>query len=166
MPLAALRTPLRNEQMSISLHISIEKQQLRLLRGGEEIWLASISSGAAGVGCEKDSGKTPLGRFRVASRHGEGAAPHTIFRARLPVGIYPQDLREGEKDAILTRILTLDGLEEHNANTLERYIYIHGTVAVERLGTPCSMGCIRLSPEDMLYLYEHCLLGTEVCIEC
>ena len=30
-------------------------------------------------------------------------------------------------DFILTRILWLDGLEPHNANTRSRYIYIHGT---------------------------------------
>lgn len=30
-------------------------------------------------------------------------------------------------DFILTRILWLDGLDPGNANTQERYIYIHGT---------------------------------------
>ena len=87
----------------------------------------------------------------------------TVFRGRLPVGTYPAAAR-GE-DAILTRILTLHGLEDHNANTRERYIYIHGTNETDLLGTPASHGCIRLSPTDMLTLYKQVRLGTRVLIE-
>ncbi|MBN9888352.1 L,D-transpeptidase [Salipiger abyssi] len=31
---------------------------------------------------------------------------------------------------------------------------IHGTTAVERLGTPASAGCVRLAPENARVLYE------------
>lgn len=85
---------------------------------------------------------------------------NTVFRGRLPVGIYPQ-AAQGD-DAILTRILALEGLEPGNANTRARYIYIHGTNDTERLGTPVSHGCIRLSPQDMLRLFEQCPLGEKV----
>ena len=49
-----------------------------------------------------------------------------------------------------------------NANTRARYIYIHGTNDTEHLGTPVSHGCIRLSPQDMLRLFEQCPLGEKV----
>ena len=79
-----------------------------------------ISTGAAGTGSEAGSGQTPLGLFEVCSRHGENAPLNTVFRGRLPVGIYPQ-AAQGD-DAILTRILALEGLEPGNANTRARYI--------------------------------------------
>lgn len=122
-----------------------------------------ISTGAAGVGSEEGSGKTPLGLFEVCSRHGENAPLLTVFRGRIPVGLYPEAAL-GE-DAILTRILALEGLEPANANTRARYIYLHGTADTEHLGQPVSHGCIRLSPSDMLELFALCPIGTRVLIE-
>ncbi len=140
------------------LHISVSRQELRC---GELCF--PCSTGKAGTGSEEGSGRTPLGLFEISSMHGENAPLMTIFRGRLPVGTYPSAAR-GE-DAILTRILTLNGLEKHNANTRERYIYIHGTNETDLLGTPASHGCIRLSPADMLTLYKQVRLGTRVLIE-
>lgn len=122
-----------------------------------------ISSGAAGVGCEEGSGKTPPGRFAICSRHGENAPLLTVFRGRIPVGLYPAAAL-GE-DAILTRILALEGLEPANANTRARYIYLHGTADTARLGQPVSHGCIRLAPADMQELFDRCPIGTPVVIE-
>ena len=141
------------------IHIDLAEQRL-VLHGGEEPFSAVISSGAAGIGFTPGSGCTPTGRFRVYSRHGIGAPLFTIFRARIPIGIYNKQ----SGDCILTRILCLDGLDEANANTRARYIYIHGTGDVEHLGTPVSAGCIRLSPEDMVRLFELTPLGTPVFI--
>ncbi len=122
-----------------------------------------ISTGAAGVGSEEGSGKTPIGLFEVCTKHGENAPLMTVFRGRLPVGTYPE-AAQGE-DAVLTRILALEGLEPHNSNTRARYIYIHGTADTERLGTPVSHGCIRLAPQDMLQLFEMCPLHCKVRIK-
>lgn len=141
------------------IHINLAEQRL-VLHGGEEPFSAVISSGAAGIGFTPGSGCTPTGRFRVYSRHGIGAPLLTIFRARIPTGIYNKQAG----DCILTRILCLDGLDAENANTRSRYIYIHGTGDVEHLGTPVSAGCIRLSPEDMVRLFELTPLGTPVFI--
>ena len=138
--------------------VSISRQELRF---GELCF--RVSTGANGVGSEEGSGKTPLGHFRIHSRHGENAPLLTVFRGRLPAGLYPQAARG--QDAILTRILTLDGLEPANANTRARYIYLHATPEVELLGTPASHGCIRLSPQDMLTLFSACPIGTVVRIE-
>lgn len=141
------------------IHINLAEQRL-LLRGGEKPFSAVISSGAAGIGFTPGSGCTPTGRFRVYSRHGIGAPLLTVFLARIPIGIYSNQAG----DCILSRILCLDGLDEENANTRARYIYIHGTNDVEHLGTPVSAGCIRLAPEDMVQLFELAPTGTPVFI--
>ncbi len=141
--------------------IDATRQRLTLRgRAGECLFSAPVSTGRAGLGCEAGSGCTPTGRFAIHSLHGENAPLHTVFRARLPVGLWP-DAARGE-DAILTRIITLRGLEPHNANTLARYIYIHGTNEVERLGSPASHGCIRLAPQAMAELFARVQLGMEV----
>lgn len=144
--------------MPHTIHVCVSEQRLTY---GD--FSALVSTGAAGVGTEAGSGRTPLGRFRICSKHGENAPLNTVFRARIPVGIYPAAAR-GD-DAILSRILCLDGLEPANANTRSRYIYIHGTNEVEKLGTPASHGCIRLSPQDVATLFELVPLGTEMLIE-
>ena len=146
----------------LTIHISIAQQQLCLYRGEEPLFRATISSGAAGTGFEEGSGKTPTGRFSICSKHGENAPLNTLFRARIPVGTWP--CPGAPQDAILARILCLEGLDAANANTRARYIYLHGTNDTARLGMPASHGCIRLSPEDIAELYELVPLGTTVTI--
>lgn len=89
---------------------------------------------------------------------------HAFRAGRYPAAI-PESLDE-HSDFILTRILWLDGLEPHNANTRSRYIYIHGTNDTDLLGAPASHGCIRLSPRDMLDLFALAEEGMDVFIQC
>lgn len=147
-----------------TIHISIRRQELCLRDdAGALLFRADISSGAAGTGFEEGSGRTPTGRFSICSKHGENAPLNTLFRARIPVGTWP--CPGAPQDAILARILCLNGLDAANANTRARYIYIHGTSDTARLGTPASHGCIRLSPQDIADLYPLVPLGTEVRID-
>lgn len=148
--------------MPILVNIAEQRLTLRDTRGGEPLFCCAVSTGKAGVGCEEGSGKTPTGRFTICSKHGENAPLNTVFRGRIPVGTWPA---VGGEDAILARILCLDGLEEANANTRARYIYIHGTADTAQLGTPVSHGCIRLAPADAARLFELCPLGTSVVIQ-
>lgn len=146
-----------------TIHISIKRQELILRdENGANLFSAAISSGAAGIGFEEGSGRTPTGHFIICSKHGENAPLNTLFRARIPVGTWP--CPGAPQDAILARILCLDGLDAANANTRARYIYIHGTSDTARLGTPASHGCIRLSPQDIATLYPLVPLGTPVTI--
>lgn len=147
-----------------TIHISIDRQELILRDDNDSVlFRAVISSGAAGIGFEEGSGRTPTGRFIICSKHGENAPLNTLFRARIPVGTWP--CPDAPQDAILARILCLDGLDAANANTRARYIYLHGTSDTARLGTPSSHGCIRLSPQDIATLYPMVPLGTPVNID-
>ena len=107
--------------------------------------------------------KTPTGRFRVAEKHGHDEPAGMIFRSRQATGEIgaPAD----EADHVQTRILWLDGLDPENANTKDRYIYIHGTNAEDRIGTPASHGCVRLSDSDIVDLFDLVPEGTEVVID-
>mgnify|MGYP002732568303 CR=1 FL=1 len=148
---------------SIIIRVSISKQLLYVQdeETGEVLLTAPISTAKAGTGYEDGSGCTPTGTFVVCSKHGENAPLNTVFSSRIPVGVWPE---AGGEDAIVSRILRLDGLEECNANTRARYIYIHGTPDIEHLGAPVSHGCIRLSPEDAAIVHSHATIGTKVFI--
>ena len=112
-----------------------------------------ISSAANGIGFKEGSFATPTGRFQIAEMIGQGAEPFTIFKGRQPVGVHDPSIHD-DADLITSRIIWLDGLDENNANTKERYIYIHGTNHEEQIGTPCSCGCIRMLNADIIELFD------------
>lgn len=89
---------------------------------------------------------------------GDNAPCGTIFKGRVPVA---GSLVSGD-DLITSRILWLDGLEKENANTKERYIYIHGTNQESLIGQPASHGCIRMRNEDILRLFDLVTVDTSV----
>src|ERR1700731_2182575 len=96
------------------IDVSVRDQRPILTRDGEELSSYPISTSRFGIGTEEGSLKTPLGRFRVAEKIGDGAAPGTIFKARVALG--PDDPLPDTEDLITSRILWLDGLDEHNTN--------------------------------------------------
>lgn len=119
-----------------------------------------ISTSKFGMGSEPGSMKTPLGKFRICEKIGEGARPWAVFKSREPTGEIASP--GGESDGVLTRILWLDGLEPDNANTRERYIYIHGTNQEHLVGSPASHGCIRMKNDDVIELFGIVGAGTRV----
>jgi hypothetical protein len=84
----------------------------------------------------------------------------TVFKSRRPVKPTEKALRE--EDLVMTRILWLEGLERRNANTHDRYIYIHGTNHEEKIGLPDSHGCVRMKNADLVELFERVTEGTPV----
>ena len=135
------------------IEISLDQQTLELFENGSRVRTYPISSAAKGMGFADGSFRTPTGRFVISGKIGDGEPIHTRFKARVPVGIWDTEDINGD-DLILTRIIRLDGLDEENANTLDRFIYIHGTNREDLLGTPCSHGCIRLGNADMIDLFD------------
>ncbi|HET6407102.1 MAG TPA: L,D-transpeptidase, partial [Chthoniobacteraceae bacterium] len=145
------------------IYIHIPSQTLDLLDGDTLTRRYVISSSRHGLGSEPGSNRTPLGKFRIAEKHGDNAEPGMIFVSRVATGKFGHE--DDPKDNVQTRILWLEGLEEGNANTYDRYVYIHGTNAESRLGVPASEGCIRMSNADVIDLYNAVEAGTEVQID-
>jgi len=145
----------------MKLNVSIARQTMALIdREGTEVRTWPVSTSRFGLGSIPASNFTPLGRFRIVQKIGHGAPERTIFRSRLEVGQW--DGTPAPEDYVLTRILWLDGLEAHNANTFDRYIYIHGTNQEEAIGQPASHGCIRMTNAAVVELFDLVETGTEV----
>jgi len=141
------------------IEVSISKQSMLLKKEGAVLMAAPVSTAVNGLGSEEGSYRTPTGNFIIRERIGEGAPHCTSFKGRVPKKVW-----RGEKsdDAILTRILWLDGLDSENANSYRRYIYFHGTHAEDQIGKEASHGCIRLRNDDMLKLFDLCPIFTRV----
>jgi L,D-transpeptidase YbiS len=144
------------------IHVSVPKQQLTLRRGRKIVRRYPVSTSRFGLGSEQGSNKTPLGRFRISDKIGDEMPLGTIFLGRAPLG--PDDPLPQTNDLVLSRILWLDGIEQHNANTRERFIYIHGTRHEEKIGQPDSHGCIRMRNADVIELFDLVDVGTPVTI--
>ena len=145
----------------MKIRVHVPSQTLDLLdESGEVIRCYPISTSRFGLGSEPGSYKTPSGALRVAEKIGDGALPGEIFISREPTGTFGQE--GDEKDHVQTRILWLDGLEPGNANTKDRYVYIHGTNAESQLGTPASYGCVRMNNLDVIDLYDRVPVGVSV----
>lgn len=155
------------------IDISIANQTLSLLNNDHELLAQYVVSTAAnGVGCEKDSGCTPLGAHLIRAKIGEDAPTNTVFVGRRPTGeICTLELMAQfpNRDWILTRILWLSGREVGknrlgNVDTMQRYIYIHGTPDSTELGAIGSHGCIRMRNADIIQLFDKVPVGTPVMI--
>ncbi|OLC27324.1 MAG: hypothetical protein AUH91_03115 [Verrucomicrobia bacterium 13_1_40CM_4_54_4] len=146
-----------------NIHISIRDQRLTLKDGEAPIRSYLVSTSRFGVGTEEGSMKTPTGRFRVAKKIGEGLPSDTVFQSRAP--LQPGDPLPPTEDLVMSRILWLDGLDEHNANTRDRFIYIHGTKHEDKIGIPDSHGCVRMRNTDVVELFALVDEGVPVIIE-
>lgn len=145
------------------IEVLIGTQRLQLWDGHRLVREWPVSTSKFGLGFTEGSNKTPLGGFVVQEKHGAGAALNTIFKARQPVGEWSADVITKE-DLVLTRILRLGGLEARNANTFDRYIYIHGTNDERGIGRPGSHGCVRMSNAGVVELFDQAPEGTTVWI--
>ena len=155
------------------IEISIQHQTLTLFDsfGGVKAQY-TVSTAANGVGCEKDSGCTPLGAHIIRAKIGAGAPPNTVFVGRRPTGeiCTPELMAQfPNRDWILTRILWLSGTELGfnrlgNVDTMQRYLYIHGTPDSTEMGEIGSHGCIRMRNADVIALFDWVEAGTPVLI--
>jgi len=145
------------------IHVHVPSQTLDLIDGDILVRRYAVSTSRYGLGSEPGSNKTPTGRFQIAEKHGDGAEPGMIFVSREPTGVFGKP--DDPKDHVQTRILWLTGLDPHNANTYDRYVYIHGTNAESNLGVPASEGCVRMSNDDVVDLFDRVQPGMEVVID-
>ena len=146
-----------------TIHVSIENQQLTVKENDQSIGTYSVSTSRFGVGTEEGSFKTPIGRFRVAQKIGSEMPNGTVFVGRVP--LQPNEAPPLTEDLVTSRILWLDGLDEQNANTRDRFVYIHGTRHEDKIGTADSHGCVRMRNADVIELFEMVDEDTPVVIE-
>ena len=144
------------------IHISVTKQRLSLKRGRTTECSYPISTSKFGLGSEEGSMKTPTGRFRIAEMIGGDVPLGTVFKSRVPVRVSAKSFKAD--DLVMSRILWLDGRQARNANTYDRFIYIHGTNHEDQIGIPASHGCIRMKNADLGELFARVQVDTPVAI--
>ncbi|MEY5026651.1 MAG: hypothetical protein RLZZ244_2179 [Verrucomicrobiota bacterium] len=146
------------------LRVSVPDQKMAVYRRGVEIARFPVSTSKFGLGDQPGSNCTPLGRFEIARKIGDGAPAGMKFKNRIPTGeIVP--VNAPGRDPIVTRILWLRGLDSGNRSAFDRHIYIHGTPEEWRLGSPASYGCVRMRSADIIPLFETVGWGAAVHID-
>jgi len=151
--------------------VSISKQSLILLDdAGAELQTYLVSTALNGPGEKKNSNCTPRGKHIIRAKIGAGQPENTVFIGRRPTGeIYTPELggQFPHRDWMLSRILWLSGCEVGfnrlgDCDSMQRYIYIHGTPDSEPMGEPQSHGCIRMRNRDVVELFALVPVGTVV----
>lgn len=153
------------------IEVSIPAQTLTLFdEAGRVLRKYLVSTAARGAGEKRGSYCTPRGRHIVRARIGTGAALNTVFVGRRPTGeMWSPELAEKfpGRDWMLTRILWLSGCEPGfnrlgDVDTMRRYIYIHGSPDTAPMGTPGSIGCVRMRNYEIVELFDLVPAGTPV----
>ena len=99
----------------------------------------------------------------MAKKIGSDMPAGTVFVGRVP--LEPDQTLPPTEDLVTSRILWLDGMDAQNANTRDRFVYIHGTKHEDKIGMAASHGCVRMRNEDVIELFEMVNEGTPVMIE-
>lgn len=153
------------------IEVSIADQRLYVFNASGVMELQyPVSTARNGAGELKDSGCTPRGRHIIRAKIGAGLPVNSVLVGRRATGeIWTPQLavRYPQRDWILTRILWLSGCEPGfnrlgQVDTMQRYIYIHGTPDDQPVGTPDSHGCVRMCNRDVVTLFERVTVGTSV----
>lgn len=155
------------------IFISAKEQRLTAYENDQLSFTYLISTGKNGLGEKANSECTPRGWHKIYSVIGLENQMNSVFVAREWTGeIYSPELGQNNpgRDWILTRILQLEGLEPGrnkggDVDSLQRYIYIHGTPDSTPLGTPGSRGCIRVRNNQMIDLARWVTTDTLVYIQ-
>jgi predicted GNAT family N-acyltransferase len=153
------------------IRISLPQQTLELHdEQGTLLRRYSVSTARNGAGEQNGSFCTPRGRHIVRAKVGAGETANTVFKRRRPTGeVWTPQLAEEfpGRDWILTRILWLSGKEPGRnrlgeVDTMRRYIYVHGSPDTVAMGTPGSIGCVRMKNSDIIELFDLIPLHTPV----
>ena len=157
-----------------SIKISVAEQQLSLFdEDGNLLHQYPVSTSKYGTGSQNGSEKTPLGLHRIKDKLGGAMPVNEVFIGRVPHGSLDECIERNvdlPDDVIMSRIMWLEGMEPGRnkggyVDTYQRYIYIHGTNHEDTIGTPDSIGCIRMRNQDVVDLFRLLEIGSEVLIE-
>jgi len=141
--------------------VSVADQELALIARGKVVKRFPISTSKFGTGDAIGSYRTPLGETFVSAKIGDGLPLGAVIKNRNATGEIVKANAPG-RDAIVSRVIWLRGMDGTTANTRERCIYIHGTAEEQRIGRRASFGCIRMRSRDVIALYSLVHIGTHV----
>jgi lipoprotein-anchoring transpeptidase ErfK/SrfK len=142
--------------------ISVPDQTLALIRG-RNVTQFPISTSKFGTGDSTGTYRTPLGTMFVSGKFGDHLRPGSVIKCRVATGEIVDPNAPG-RDAIVSRVIWLRGMENENRHAHDRCIYIHGTPEERRIGKPSSYGCVRMKSKDIVALYDLVHIGTHVVI--
>jgi lipoprotein-anchoring transpeptidase ErfK/SrfK len=143
--------------------VSIPDQTLALLDGDRIMARYRVSTSKFGNGDNVGSYRRPLGTLFVSGKFGDHLPVGTVIKNRAPTGeVIAVDAPN--RDAIISRVIWLRGMERQNSAAHDRCIYIHGTPEGRHIGKPFSFGCIRMRSRDVIALYDSMHIGMHVTI--
>ena len=152
-----------NASTGTELIVSIPDQTVVLVDGGKLITRYRVSTSKFGSGDSAGSYRTPVGTLFVSGKFGDNLPPGTVIKNRLPTGeVIAVDAPN--RDAIVSRVIWLRGMEQQNAAAHDRCIYIHGTPEERNIGKAASYGCIRMRSRDIIALYDRVHIGMHVIV--
>ncbi|WP_173274266.1 L,D-transpeptidase [Thiosulfatimonas sediminis] len=129
-----------------------------------------ISSAKKGIGNLKNSNQTPLGWHLIRAKIGAEMPIYSVFKARRATAeLCDLASADPQRDWILSRILWLSGMQKGinrlgNCDSMQRFIYIHGTNQEDLLGKPVSHGCLRMKNTHLLSLFDQLNIGCPLLI--
>ncbi len=156
--------------------VDTQNQTLTILENEKIKKTYTISTSKRGIGQRVNTYQTPQGLHRINEKIGDGVPRYGIFHRRQYVGSAwrPQPKNQHRKDYISTRILRLEGLQPgfnkgrdslgRIVDSEVRAVYIHGTTMEWKLGAPSTKGCVHMSADDVIHLFNEVPTGTLVWI--
>ncbi len=141
--------------------VSVADQELALIARGKVVKRFPVSTSKFGTGDAVGSYRTPLGETFVSAKIGDGFPAGAVIKNRNATGEILRANVPG-RDAIVSRVIWLRGMDGTTTNTRDRCIYIHGTAEEQRIGRRASFGCIHMRSKDVIVLYNLVHIGTHV----
>ena len=151
------------QSVATQIIVSVPDQQLAVIDRGKLISKYSISTSKFGLGDGNGTYRTPLGVLFVSAKFGDHLPSGAVIKSRVPTGEIVNPNAPG-RDAIVSRVIWLRGMEQQNQSARDRCIYIHGTPEEHLIGRPASFGCIRMRSRDVITLYDLAHIGMHVTI--
>lgn len=141
--------------------VSVADQELAFIARGKVVKRFPISTSKFGIGDAVGSYRTPIGVTFVSAKIGDGLPAGAVIKNRNATGEIVNANAPG-RDAIVSRVIWLRGMDGTTGNTRDRCIYIHGTAEEKLIGRRASYGCIRMRSEDVITLYRLVHVGDHV----
>ena len=151
------------QSVATEIIVSVPDQKLAVIDRGRLISKFPISTSKFGLGDENGTYRTPLGVLFVSAKFGDHLPAGAVIKNRVPTGEIVNPNAPG-RDAIVSRVIWLRGMEQQNHSARDRCIYIHGTPEERLIGRPVSFGCIRMRSRDVISLYDYAHIGMHVTI--